>query len=105
MNGAVVMFLVSTSKVKEVVEKGIGIHGTFTPVSPLVNPATTVTISNVPPFIQNDMLAAELLRFGQLVSPIKMLSFGCKSEKLKHIVCHKRQVFRILNELSLSFPF
>uniref|UniRef100_A0A0S7EW84 YTX1 n=1 Tax=Poeciliopsis prolifica TaxID=188132 RepID=A0A0S7EW84_9TELE len=38
-----------------------------------------------------------------------MVSLGCKSALLKHVVCHRRQVFMILkdmaNELSLSFNF
>lgn len=45
VNGAIVMFLDSTTKVT---------HATFTLVSPLVNPATKVILSNVPPFIPND---------------------------------------------------
>ncbi|KAI3355854.1 hypothetical protein L3Q82_004224 [Scortum barcoo] len=81
----------------------------FTPVHPLVNPARKITISNVPPFIRNEVLAKELSRFGQLVSPIKMLSLGSKSPLLKHVVCHRRQVFMVLREnsaeLNLSFNF
>ena len=105
MNGAIVLFLDSMAKVSEVVEKGVVIHGTFTPVSPLVNQATKNTISNAPPFIKNELLS----KYGQLVSPIRMVSLGCKSPKLKHVVSHRRQVFMILKErntdLSLSFSF
>ena len=109
MNGAIVLFLDSTAKVCEVVVKGVVIHNTFTPVSSLLNPATKITILNAPPFIKNELLGKELSRYGQLVSPIRMVSLGCKSPKLKHVVCHRRQVFMILKErntdLSLSFSF
>ena len=108
MNGAIVIFLDSTNKVNDVVEKGVVIHDTFTPVLPLVSPARKITISNAPPFIKNETLAKELARYGQLVSPIKMVSLGCKSPLLKHVVCHRRQVFIVLKEktdLNLSFNF
>ena len=52
MNGAIVIFLDSTTKVSEVVENGVVIQDTFTPVLPLVSPAIRVTISNAP-FIKN----------------------------------------------------
>ena len=109
MNGAIVMFLDSTAKVSEVVEKGVVIHDTFNPVLPLVNPATRVMISNAPPFIKNDTLIMELSRYGQIVSQIKMVSLGSKSPKLRHVVSHRRQVFMVLKDntrdLNLSFSF
>ncbi|KAI3363574.1 hypothetical protein L3Q82_012163 [Scortum barcoo] len=83
MNGAVVIFLDSPEKVSDVVVSGVVIQDSFTPVHPLVNPARKITISNVPPFIRNGVLAKELSRFGQLVSPIKMLSLGSKSPLLR----------------------
>lgn len=70
MNGAIIIFLSSTEKVAEVVESGVVILNTFTPVLPLVSPAKRVIISNAPPFIGNETIANELSRFGQLVSPI-----------------------------------
>ena len=43
------------------------------------------------------------------MTPIRMVSLGCKSPKLKHVVCHRRQVYMILKDrktdLSLSFSF
>lgn len=108
MNGAIIIFLVKVPKVNELVESVVVIHDTFTPALPLVSPAKKVTISNAPPFIKNETLAKELSRYGQLVSPIKTVSLGCKSVLLKH-VCHRRQVFMILKdnagELNLSFTF
>ncbi len=66
-------------------------------------------ISNAPPFIKNESLLRELSRYGQVMSKIKMVSLGCKSAKLKHVVCHRRQVYMILKdptrELHLSFSF
>lgn len=109
MNGAIVVFLDHTDKVNDVVEKGVIIKDTSTPVLPLVNPARKVTISNAPPFLKNDLLLKELSRYGQVMSPIKMVSLGCKSPLLKHVVCHRRQVFMVLKnnsaEINLSFNF
>lgn len=79
MNSAVVIFLDITDKVNQVLESGVVIHGTFTAVLSLVNPAKRIIISNVPPFIRQEMLEKELARHGQLVTTIKMISLGCKS--------------------------
>ncbi len=95
MNSAVVIFLDEVHKVEQVVEAGIVLRDMFTPVFPLVNPSKKITISNAPPFIKNNELCKALSRYGQIVSPIKMVLLGCKSPKLKHVVCHRRQVFMI----------
>ena len=109
MNNSVVVFLDSVDKVNRVVESGVVIQDTFTPVFSLVNLAKKVIISNVPPFIRNEVLAKELSRHGQLVSPIKLIPLGCKSPQLKHVMSFRRQVFMILNrneeDLHLTFKF
>lgn len=90
-------------------EAGIVLKDTFTPVYPLVKPSKKVTISNAPPFIKNDDLFKALPRYGQVVSPIKMVLLGCKSPKLKHVVWHRRHVYMILKDvdghLNLSLNF
>lgn len=49
----------------------------------------------------------ELSWYRQLVSPIRMVTLGCKSPKLKHVVCYRRQVMMILKvkdgHLNLSY--
>ncbi|KAI2647384.1 Transposon TX1 uncharacterized 82 kDa protein [Labeo rohita] len=65
-------------------------------------------LSQVPPFIGNEMLARELSRHGQLMSLIRTISLGCKSPQLKHVVSFRRQVFMILKdneELNLVLKF
>lgn len=88
-------------------ESSVVIHDTFTLV--LVSPAKRITISNALLFIKNEALAKELSRFGQLVSLIKMVSLGCKSPLLKHVVYHQRQVYMLLkdntSDLNLSCNF
>ena len=108
MNGAIVLFLDDVTKVETVVENGIVVRDTFTPVLPLISPTKKIVISNAPPFIKNEILAKELSRYGKVVSPVKMVLLGCKSAQLKHVVCHRRQVYMILNEnkdLNLTFSF
>lgn len=109
MNNAVVMFLDSIDKVNSVVERGIVLRNTHTTVFPLMNPAKKIILSNLPPFISDDVLLKELSRHGQIVSAMKMLPSGCKSAKLKHVVSFRRQVFMILKndieELSIVMKF
>ena len=107
MNGAVVIFVDSIDKVNKVIETGIIINDTFVAVSPLTTPAKQITISNIPPFISDDVLIRELTRHGKIVSKIRKLPSGCRSPLLKHVVSHRRQVLMILNkkdeELNLVF--
>lgn len=48
VNGVVVLFVDSTTKISEPVEKGLVIPDTFTIASHLTNPVTKVMISNAP---------------------------------------------------------
>lgn len=86
MNSAAVIFL---DCVERLMESGIILRDTFTPIFPLVNPSKKVTISNAPPFIKNEDLVKALSKYGHMVSPVKMVLLGCKSPKLKHVVCHR----------------
>lgn len=95
MDSAVVIFLDQVHKVEQVVEAGIVLRETFTPVYLLMNSSKQINISNALPFIKNDDLCKALSRCGQIVSPIKKVLLGCKSPKLKHVVCHRRQVYVI----------
>lgn len=70
MNSAVV-FLDVVEKVNGVVQSEIIIKDTFTPVMPLVQPAGKITLSNVPPFIKDNLLLAELSRHGKIVYQMK----------------------------------
>lgn len=109
MNNAVVAFLGTVEKAREVIEKGIVIHNTLTPVLPLSSPSKKIIISNVPPFIKDDLIERELQRFGRLVSSIRKIYLGCKSPLLKHVVSFRRQVYMVLNngeeELNLAMKF
>jgi len=109
MNNSIVLFLNTVEKANEVVDKGINIRGLFTPVLPLSTPAKKVTISNVPPFIKDEMLMKELSRFGKLIAPIKKIAIGCKSGLVKHVVSFRRFTFMILNgnrtDLDVNFKF
>lgn len=107
MNNAFVLFVDEVEKVNKLVESGVVINDTFVPVLPLTMPAKRVIISNIPPFISDDVLVRELSRYGKIMLAIRKLPSGCKSPLLRHIVSHIRQVQMILNnrdeELNLTF--
>lgn len=50
---------------------GLVINDAFTAVLPLSMPSKRVTLSNVPPFVKDELLVNMLSRYGKLVSPIK----------------------------------
>ena len=59
------------------VESGVVINGHYTPVPPLSTPSKIVTLSNVSPFISDEVLV------GELVSPMKKFAIASKSFILK----------------------
>ena len=77
MSRAVVVFLKEERQVHQLIESGLLIRDSFVQVNPLSVPATRITVSGVPPFISNDLLRAELSRFGKFSSGFRMLSLGC----------------------------
>ncbi|XP_044074679.1 ras-related protein Rab-36 isoform X1 [Siniperca chuatsi] len=108
MNGATVIFLNTVERANEVVVRGISIDDILTPVLPLMLPSKKVTISNIPPFLSDDIVAQALSRYGKLVSPIKKIVIGCESPLLKHIVSFRRFAFMIIKddaELDLALKF
>ncbi len=108
MNNAIVIFLDSVDKANDLVEQGIVIRGEFVSVLPLSLPAKKVTLSNVPPFVSDEILTQALLRHGKLVSPIKKIPLRSESPLLKHIVSFRRFVYMIIPEdadLDLTLNF
>ncbi len=79
MNNAIVVFLDSVDKANDLVEQGIVIGGEFVSVLPLSLPAKKVTLSNVPPFVSDEILTQTLSRYGKLVSPIKKIPISSES--------------------------
>lgn len=53
---------------------GLVINYAFVQLSLLYAPSTKVTISNVPPFVSDEVSQCELSRFGKVVSPFKSRS-------------------------------
>ncbi|XP_028428823.1 uncharacterized protein LOC114552333 [Perca flavescens] len=105
MNGAVVVFLNSVDKVDEVVEHGIVIGGDLVSVLPLSLPAKRVTLSNVPPFV-NDESFISLWRIG--ISDHKDPKDHRGSPLLKHIVSFRRFAYMIIpddDELDMELNF
>ncbi len=104
LNSATVIFLNSVEKANELVETGIVVDNLFTPVLSLSMPFKKVLLSNVPPFISDEILVRIISQYGKLVSPIKMIPIDCGSPLLKHVVSF-RHVYMILKddeELDLS---
>lgn len=107
MNKAVVAFLREERLVHELVESGLVLDDLFVSVSPLFVPSTRVTVSGVPPFIPNELLERELVRFGKFSSGLKTVRLGCKDVRLQHVQSLRRQAFMYLNDpaqfLEVSF--
>ena len=68
MDKKLVIFVSDVHMVNSVVERGLFIEPDFyLTVSSLQTPMTKINITNVPPFIKNEELCAQLRRFGTVV--------------------------------------
>lgn len=107
MNKAVVAFLREERLVHDLVESGLVLDNEFVAVSPLFVPSVRVTVSGVPPFISNESIEKELVRFGKLASGLKPVRLGCKDARLHHVQSLRRQCFMYLSDpsgvIELSF--
>ncbi|KAL7868467.1 hypothetical protein SRHO_G00098510 [Serrasalmus rhombeus] len=80
MNSAVVLFLKSMDLANDLVQSGVVINGQLTPVLPLSTPSKKVILSNVPPFIKDELIARELSRYGKVFSPIRKIPLGSAAD-------------------------
>lgn len=109
MNKAVIMFLDSVDKANDLIRSGIVLNDQLVFVQPLSAPAKKIILSNVPPFIKDELIVQELSRFGKVVSPVKKVFHGCKSLLMKHLVSFRRFTYMVLKnadeELNLTLKF
>ncbi len=84
--------------VDNLIERGIVINNTFLPVLPLSSPSKKIVLSNVPPFIKNEVIQGVLERYGKLTAAIKMIPLGLKNPDIKHVMSFRRYTYMILNE-------
>lgn len=108
MNNATVIFLSTVEKANKLVEVGIVVDELFTSVLPLSTPSKKVTLSNIPPFLSDEILAKALFRYSKLVSPIKNIPISSGLPLLKHIVSSRRFIYMIVNDdanLDVSLHF
>ncbi len=105
MNKAVVVLLKEEQLVAQLIESGVVIDGGLCPILPLATLMSKVIILNVPPFIPDEVIERELIRFGRIASPLKVISLGCKNSELKHVMSFQHQVFMFLKEPTLDISF
>lgn len=86
MNKALVIFLKNEQLVSRLIKSGVWVKESFLSITALHAPATKVTISSVPMFVKDDVIVRELTCFGNMASAVKMITLGCKSAKLKHVL-------------------
>jgi hypothetical protein len=91
MNTPVVIFLDYTVKVNTIVKSGVVLRDTQTSVFPLINLTKKVVLSNVRPFVGDEMLEREFESWSTCIYNKKVI-LGCKSPLLKHVMSHRRQV-------------
>ncbi|MGH0187909.1 UNVERIFIED_CONTAM: hypothetical protein FKN15_027074 [Acipenser sinensis] len=92
MYGKAVFFLKSEAAANTAIERGLAVAGIFIPVEPLAGLGTRVVLSNVPPFLKDDLLRPHLQAMGEIKTSIHPLPISCKDQALRHILSFRRQV-------------
>ena len=96
MNKSVVIFLSSLDAVEMAIINGLFIDNQMIDVAHMIKPATKVILSNVPPYIPNQLITKELEQYGQVVGRFRAIPLGCKAASLKHVMSFRRQGFILL---------
>ena len=97
MNSAIVVFIATIEKARQLIVTGIVLNDAYTIVLPLSSPSKKVIISNVPPFIDDNLIEDKLSVYGRLVLSMRKISLGGKSSLLKHVISFRRQVYMVLD--------
>ena len=74
----------------------VAFDGSYLEVTPLVRPSTRLTLSNVYPEIPNQIVLENLFPFCKVVSQIRPIPLGIKSQSMSHIMSFRRQVYVIV---------
>uniref|UniRef100_A0A8C4Q241 CCHC-type domain-containing protein n=1 Tax=Eptatretus burgeri TaxID=7764 RepID=A0A8C4Q241_EPTBU len=99
MNKRVIIFVSDEAFVAPIVEQGLALDsGTFVMAYPLDCCVQRVVISNLPPFLKNDLIPSAMQRYGDCVSPLIMLPVGFNDKRESHVMSFRRQVFMVLKK-------
>ena len=97
----VALYLATRENVADAITNGFTHDETFLDLTPLVQPSTRLTMSNVYPEIPNSVLLHYISSFCKVVSPIRLIPLGLKKKALSHIMSFRRHV-QILVKPNLS---
>ena len=97
-NNKVLFYLKTVAHVEQVSIAGIGVHGQFLHVTPLVKPTKRVIVSNVTPEIPDYLIRRRLERYGTVVSNTTPIQSNLKGGAFRHVKCLRRQVYMRLDE-------
>ncbi|MGH0114783.1 UNVERIFIED_CONTAM: hypothetical protein FKN15_049657 [Acipenser sinensis] len=92
MYGKAVFFLKSEAATHTAIERGLAVGGMYVPIEPLEGLGSRVVLSNVPPFLKDDLLKPHLQALGELKTGIHPIPLGCKDQPLRHVLSFRRQV-------------
>ena len=96
-NGRVCAHLCSRDAAIRAVQNGLTHGGDFIELTPLAQPTTRLTLSNVYPEIPNTVLIKNLQSFCKVSSAIRQIPLGFKDKHLAHIMSFRRHVHVLLN--------
>lgn len=99
--GRVCIFLKSEVLVQQVTQDGfISVKDQYIPIRRFNTASTKVVLSNVFPFITNEMITEQLRKYGNLTAPVRDLLTGSKLNNCAHIKSFRKICYVMINDLS-----
>ena len=102
-NDRIAVYLGSREEIAESISLGFTHGDSFLELSPLVQPTTRLTLSNVYPEIPNSVLLHNISSFCKVVSPIRPIPLGFKNKQLSHIMLFRHHV-QVLVKPNVTLP-
>ena len=93
----------SREEVADAITRGLSYGDSFLELTPLIQPTTRLTFSNVYPEIPNHILINNIYSFCKVVSAVRPIPLGFKNKQLSHIMSFRRQV-QVLIKPNITLP-
>ena len=102
-NNRIALYVSSMEEVADAIARGLTYGDSFLELTPLIQPTTRLTLSNVYPEIPNYVLLHNISSFCKVVSAVKPIPLRLKNKQLSHIMSFRRQV-QIILKPNITLP-
>ena len=102
-NNRIALYMSSREEVTDAITRGLSYGDSFLELTPLIQPTTRLTFSNVYPEIPNHIRINNISSFCKVVSAVRPIPLGFKNKQLSHVMSFRRQV-QVLIKPNITLP-